>query len=260
MSDYRTSRAHRNPDAPPLTASEERILRSTIDDTQIFDVPVRTVKKLLALIDMLRRGMPIAPSMKAIDAVAELRGIAETAAHDPAIIAAARMAFDDAIKQEPILALEKFPTELPDIPAHVRSVIEEAVWSIKRVHPDVDAWLTELQQTASSVDFVERELVATLVHAFTYAPNAETAGVPSITFEKNADSDVPGTFFMMIGAHPAPLLARDLYDTKEAVRTLRSYFGDRIFNVEQILESGATGVVTRPVSEIADLLERGALP
>jgi hypothetical protein len=37
-----------------MTASEERILRSTIDDTQIFEVPVRTVKKLLALIDTLR--------------------------------------------------------------------------------------------------------------------------------------------------------------------------------------------------------------
>jgi hypothetical protein len=44
----------RRPKESALTASEERILRSTIDDTQIFEVPVRTVKKLLALLDVER--------------------------------------------------------------------------------------------------------------------------------------------------------------------------------------------------------------
>ena len=48
----------RPPKYPPLTSSEERILRSTIDDTQIFEVPVRTVKKLLALLDLERAGRP----------------------------------------------------------------------------------------------------------------------------------------------------------------------------------------------------------
>ena len=44
----------RYPNEPALTASEERILRSTINDPQIFEVPVRTVKKLLALLDVER--------------------------------------------------------------------------------------------------------------------------------------------------------------------------------------------------------------
>jgi hypothetical protein len=39
---------------PPLTPAEERVLRSTIDDRMIFDVPKKTVKRLLALIDQLR--------------------------------------------------------------------------------------------------------------------------------------------------------------------------------------------------------------
>lgn len=48
---------------PALTQYEERILRMTIDDTQVFEIPVRTVKRMLALIDVLRndereRGQP----------------------------------------------------------------------------------------------------------------------------------------------------------------------------------------------------------
>lgn len=52
----------RRRDTPPaLTPAEERILRLTIDDprNQIFDVPAKTVRRLLVLIDELRKVLTI---------------------------------------------------------------------------------------------------------------------------------------------------------------------------------------------------------
>lgn len=156
----------RRPKDPPLTASEERILRSTIDDPQIFEVPVRTVKKLLARLDVLRPGGP-----------PEKDG----------------------------------PT-------------------------GIDAATERIREDATD---------------FRVTP------VPEIAF---VCSRVDRPFYMRLGTEPDPI-AHGIFTRAEAAALMRSDFIDTIFNVTRILpESGATAQTTRPGSEIADLLERGALP
>lgn len=57
-------------ETPALTLAEERILRDTIDDPMVFDVPKRTVKRLLVLVDQLRsRHAELARIQGAIDRI-----------------------------------------------------------------------------------------------------------------------------------------------------------------------------------------------